>query len=200
MGYEQSNDYSPPQPNYDQEEASQIELASTPNNHSIDAFDPGLVPETTTVYPIQGAEIDSIHIANTNGQIVNVLSPGESYQFVVSGRFLNDFSGVFFGIHMKSVSGVIVTGQRFPEDGRFYETVAAGQSFQIGFTFRMDLLPGVYFAGGGIWSSEEPSCAHRIIDALMFRVAPAKASTSFGYVDLMSAGATLKFEGAPHEN
>ena len=63
----------------------------------------------------------------------------------------------------------------------------------------MNLLPGVYFAGGGIWSREEPNCAHRIIDALMFRVNPVKSIKSFGYVDLMSASPAVKFEGVSNE-
>ena len=53
------------------------------------------------------------------------------------------------------------------------------------FTFKMDLLPGVYFVGGGIWTSQEPNCAHRILDASMFRVVPLKSANSFGYVDML---------------
>lgn len=177
------------------EDENQIELAIVSNEQSFDAFDPGLVPETTTVYPIQGAEIDSIHIVNTRGQVVNVLQPGGCYQFVVSGRFFTDFAGIFFGIHIKSISGVVITGQRFPEEGNYLEQVAPGQTFKISFAFRMDLLPGVYFAGGGIWSSHEPNCAHRILDALMFRVAPNEKLKSFGYVDLLAEEPTLEMPG-----
>ena len=174
------------------EDINQIEFTIVSNGQSLDAFDPGLEPETTTVYPIQGAVIDSIHIANSNGQVVNILQPGGHYKFVVSGRFLTDFEGVFFGIHIKSVSGVIITGQRFPEEGSYYENVVAGENLEISFSFRMSLLPGVYFAGGGIWSSQEPNCAHRIVDALMFRVAPREKLKSFGYVDLLSVEPTLE--------
>lgn len=177
----------------------QIKTTATSNEQSTDAYDPGLVPETTTVYPTQGAVIDSIQITNTSGQVVNVLQSGETYHFLVAGRFLADFSGVYFGIHIKSISGLVITGQRFPEEGCYLENVAAGHSFKASFAFRMDLLPGAYFAGGGIWSSEDPHCAHRIIDALMFRVNPVKSIKSFGYVDLMSARPTVKFEGVANE-
>lgn len=177
----------------------QIETTATPDEQFTDAYDPGLVPETTTVYPTQGAVIESIQITNASGQIVNVLQSGETYHFVVTGRFLADFSGVYFGVHIKSVSGVVITGQRFPEEGCYLEDVAAGHSCKASFAFRMDLLPGAYFAGGGIWSSEEPNCAHRIIDALMFRVNPVKSIKSFGYVDLMSERPVVKFEGASNE-
>lgn len=177
------------------EDVNQIELAIVSDEQSLDAFDPGLEPETTTVYPIQGAEIESIHIVNTKGQVVNVLQPGGCYRIVVSGRFFTDFEGVFFGIHIKSISGVEITGQRFPEEGNYLEHFTLGQTFKISFAFRMDLLPGVYFAGGGIWSSQEPSCAHRILDALMFRIAPNEKLKSFGYVDLLAAEPTLEVRG-----
>lgn len=165
------------------ESLSQVESTIVPNEHLLDAFDPGLIPETTTVYPVQGAEIDSIQIIDTKGQIVNVLQPGENYQFVVSGRFLTNFPGVYFGIHIRTISGVVVTGQRYPEEGKFVEQVVAGKAFRMNFGFRMDVLPGVYFVGGGIWSAQEPSCAHRILDAIMFRVVQSKKQKSFGYVD-----------------
>jgi lipopolysaccharide transport system ATP-binding protein len=125
---------------------------------------------------------------------VNILQPGDTYHFVVSGRFLTDFSGVYFGIHIKSVSGVEITGQRFPEEGCYLDDARAGQTFKTNFVFRMDLMPGAYFAGCGVWSSVEPRCAHRIVDALMFRVNPVKAIKSFGYVNLMAATPTVRFD------
>jgi lipopolysaccharide transport system ATP-binding protein len=163
---------------------SQSEATIVFNEHPVDAFDPALVPETTTVYPVQGAEIASIQILDTKGHVVNVLQPGESYQFVISGRFLTNFAGIFFGIHIRSISGVVITGQRYPEEGKYIEQDGAGKSFKISFGFRMDVLPGVYFVGGGIWSSQEPSCIHRIMDAIMFRVVPLNRPISFGYIDM----------------
>jgi lipopolysaccharide transport system ATP-binding protein len=171
---------------------SQFEVKTVSDEISYDAFDPGLVSETTTVYPMQGAEITSINIYNTEGQLVNVLQPGKNYQFVVSGRFLADFAGVYFGIHIKSISGLVITGQRFPEEGSYLENIATGQAFRISFAFRMDLLPGAYFVGGGIWSNQEPNCAHRILDALMFRVAQNLKLKSFGYVDLLAQAPSLE--------
>ena len=166
--------------------ASVIQGESTliSNEHLVSTFDPELVPETTTVYPVQGAKIDSIQIFAPDGQVVNVLQPGGCYQFVVSGRFLTDFAGVYFGIHFRTISGVVVTGQRYPEEGKYVEQVDAGKAFRINFGFRIDVLPGVYFVGGGIWSAHEPNCAHRILDAIMFRVVPLNRLTSFGYVDM----------------
>jgi lipopolysaccharide transport system ATP-binding protein len=84
------------------EYTDRTELSPVADEETFVAFDPGLIPETTTVYPVQGAEIDAMQILDTKGNVVNVLQPGGSYQFVVSGRFLNNLSAVYFGIQIKS--------------------------------------------------------------------------------------------------
>lgn len=173
-------------------------VSNLPSGLSLEAFDPCLIPETTTVYPSQGAVIDVINIVNTGGQVVNMLRLGEDYHFDISGRFSKHLAGVYFGIHIKSASGAVITGQRFPQEGRLCENVTAGQTFKVRFSFRMNLLPGVYFVGSGIWSVAEPNCVHRIIDALMFRVCPNESNNSFGYVDLLSAEPTVQFEDSLH--
>ncbi|MFC5526993.1 ABC transporter ATP-binding protein [Rhodanobacter ginsengisoli] len=151
-----------------------------------DAFDPGLVPETTTRYAVQGAEIEGIEIRNASDQIVNLLRPGGDYQFIITGEFRKSFPKVYFGVHIKTISGVEVTGQRYPQEGTYVENVQAGQKFAVKFGFKMAMLPGVYFVGGGVWSSEEPTCLHRMLDALMFRVISLGRAKSFGYVDVSS--------------
>jgi lipopolysaccharide transport system ATP-binding protein len=171
-----------------------IELPLESNNSSTeeDSFDPGLFPETTVVYPVQGAEILSFRIFNQNGKTVNVLTFGEEYQFEISGQFLADRERVFFGLHIRTISGVAVTGQRYPEEGKYIEKVNSGEHFKIRFGFKMVLLPGTYFSGGGIWSFSEPTCLHRIIDALMFRVVVDKKMKSLGFVDLSSRETLLE--------
>lgn len=164
-----------------------------PTKGALASFDPGLVPETTTVYPVQGAEILSIAILDQESRVVNVLRPNEMYQVEMTGRFLKDFSGVYFGVHIRSISGAVITGQRHPEEGSHIENVRAGAGFRIRFSFRMSLFNGAYFVGGGIWSIEDPNCAHRIIDALMFRLSQTDKSESFGYVDLMSSKPSLEW-------
>jgi lipopolysaccharide transport system ATP-binding protein len=159
-------------------EPTPASAASTP-----DIFNPGLVSQTKEIYPIQGAEIQSFRILDRDGRAVNVLQPGEDYSFEVSGQFLSDNDKVYFGIHIRSVSGMTLTGQRYPEVGDFIDRVHGGESFRITYGFRMILLPGAYFVGGGVWSYNEPNCLHRILDALMFRVTSSQKPISFGYVD-----------------
>jgi len=147
------------------------------------SFDPGLLPKTTEVYPIQGAEILSFKILDDDRRPINVLRLGGVYQFEVSGRFLADSEDIYFGIHIRTISGIMITGQRYPEVGNLVGRVRAGDSFRINYEFNMSLLPGAYFVGGGVWSSHEPTCLHRVMDALMFRVSPNQKVMSFGYID-----------------
>jgi lipopolysaccharide transport system ATP-binding protein len=157
-------------------------------------FDPGLTPETTELYPVQGAEILSFRMLDLDGRIVNVLYPGQECQVEICGRFLSSNDRVYFGIHIRSISGVAITGQRFPENGKFLERVVrAGEHFCITYGFKMTLVPGVYFVGGGVWSLNEPSCLHRIMDALMFRIMPAQDSYALGMVDTSSMKPSLVF-------
>ncbi|HMM47705.1 MAG TPA: ABC transporter ATP-binding protein [Thiobacillaceae bacterium] len=151
-----------------------------------DSYDPGLVPETTMAYPVQGAEIESYQILDTEGLRVNILQPGHIYQFVMRGHFLSSFEGLFFAVHIRTVSGVVITGQRYPEEGVYFSGASAGKSFTVTFSVHMNLLPGTYFVGGGIWSSCEPSCPHRILDATMFRVVQMEKEHSFGHVSTLA--------------
>ena len=118
--------------------------------------------------------------------------PGQNYTFEVTGEFLVDRLNIYFGIHIRSISGTIITGQRYPEVGKFIEQVRAGEKFDLAFEFKMILLPGVYFISGGVWSNEEPSCLHRILDAAMFRIASIQKKEFFGYVNASSAPARLE--------
>lgn len=168
------------------------ELAAS-NPDKAASFDSGLSPTTTEVYPTQGAEILSFKIFDNDRCNVNVLTLGETYQFEISGRFLEDRESVYFGIHIRTVSGVVVTGQRHPEVRTFINRVQAGDHFRVKYEFTMNLLPGTYFVGGGVWAKDEPTCMHRVMDALMFRVSPAQGLISYGYVDLSQAKPVLEF-------
>jgi lipopolysaccharide transport system ATP-binding protein len=159
-----------------------------------DEYDPGLVPDSTTVYPELGCRIEAIEIRSESGDRVNVLRPRGRYRLEVRGRFLKSLEKVYFGVHIRSISGAVVSGQRFPPEGTHVENVRAGETFTARFWFEMALLPGAYFCGGGVWSLNEPACRHRILDAMMFRIRESSPGRSFGYCDLACAPAELAIE------
>lgn len=156
-----------------------------------DYYDSGLVPDTTVAYPPQGGEILSFRILDMNGREVNHLSAGKEYDFEYSGRILSDRENVFFGIHIRTISGLEITGQRHPEKGQ-HVTVRANTRFRIKYRFKMLLAPGTYFSGGGIWAVDEPTCIHRVVDAVMFRVVSHQKTNSLAYVDISSGQPVLE--------
>lgn len=157
---------------------------------AMNVFDPSLSPSSTIRYPENGARIDAFEIKDETGQRLNVLMPDRDYRIIVRGVCLAQLENVHFGIHIRSVAGLEITGQRFPEEGRVIELIEQGRRFEVTYQFNFSLLPGVYFVGGGVWA-KEPICAHRVVDAVMFRVMPKNRSIAFGYCDLSSGEARL---------
>jgi lipopolysaccharide transport system ATP-binding protein len=164
------------------------------SNESVDSFDPGLMPETTTSYPELGARIETIEIHDADGNIVNVITPMQRYRIVMTGVLTAVFDRIYFGIHFRSVSGAVISGQRYPEEGCYVESPEKGKKFRVDFWFDMNLFPGSYFIGGGVWSPVDGVCAHRIMDASMFRVQSKGILNSFGYCDLVAAPAEFRMD------
>jgi lipopolysaccharide transport system ATP-binding protein len=149
----------------------------------VDDYDPNLIPSTTTSYPEQGARISDIEIQNSEGKKVNILSTGHTYKFTMSGELVQAFKDVYFGIHIRSITGSVISGQRFPSNGCYIQMPKQNQVFKVTFNFNLALLPSTYFIGGGVWAGDT-ICAHRIIDMAMIRVVSIEAERSFGYCDL----------------
>ena len=162
-------------------ENSQQEIKKTLEYHA--DFDEGLVPETTQVYPEQGARITEFTIFDETDRKVNVLVGGDKYRVVLKGTMLEDSFSLYFAFHIRSVSGVVVTGQRYPAPGDTIESLREGHCFTVTYSLSMSLLQGTYFLGGGVWSNNEPHCLHRVLDKLMFRVLPVETQHSFGLFD-----------------
>ncbi|MBP5950314.1 ABC transporter ATP-binding protein [Pseudomonas iridis] len=166
-------------------EADEIKSLDAEEKASDDLyFDPGMVPESTTIYPEQGARIDSFEIFDKLGRRCNVLQAGGDYDIVMTGELKASVSRVFFATHVRTVSGVVITGQRFPDEGHYFECDGTDRAFKVTFSFNMVMMPGVYFVGGGVWSESEPALCHRILDALMFRLVSDQGTRSFGYMDV----------------
>ncbi len=164
--------------------------AVTPEDASMNEFDPSLTPTSTQRYPENGARIEAFEIRDSDGKVVNVLTGGMRYSILMRGEFLSMLEQLHFGIHVRSISGAVISGQRFPEQGVALELVENGKKFEVCFHFNLSLLPGAYFVGGGVWA-RGADCAHRVLDALMFRVLPKGKQFAFGYCDLSSGDACV---------
>jgi lipopolysaccharide transport system ATP-binding protein len=148
-------------------------------------FDPGLLPESTTFYPRTGASITNLQMTDPDERShrINVLGSAQAFDISCEVYFDRTVRGVHFGIHIRTTTGLVVTGQRSPEGGQGLPLVEAGKRFRLVFHFNTRLLPGVYFVGAGVWNEDEPQCLHRVIDGLMFRVVGRPGKYSFGLID-----------------
>ena len=80
------------------------------------------------------------------------------------------------------VVGTELGGSVFPVMAEIGTTGLAGTQVSVEFEFRCNLNQGVYFLNCGVTGNGGQQ-VHRVIDALAFRVLPAREQTSFGHVD-----------------
>ena len=162
----------------------QIETKEEEEFAESDFYESGLIPQSTVIYPIQGARISQIRIYNSKGREVNNLLAGREYQFEIHGTFLENRNLVSIGMHIRSMTGIEITAQKYPSFKRHIQSVKNGQKFTLVHKVTMILTPGIYFVGGGISSQTEPMMMHRVLDIIMFRVLPKAERRTTGYVDL----------------
>jgi lipopolysaccharide transport system ATP-binding protein len=159
-------------------------LSSQVEPHSpVPAFDPGLIPMSTVVYPEVGARIENVRLIDERGRPVNTFFGLQRFGVTYGVRFSEGKHGVYCGAHVRSVTGQELTGQRSPEVGCDLPQVAQGSQLTLTFWFDLRLLPGVYFIGCGVWSESGARCDHRLIDVAVFRIVLQGAPRAFGLVD-----------------
>lgn len=154
------------------------------NINEVDFYENNLVPTSTTIYPVQGAQIQSIKIYNNEGIEVNNLLVGREYLFEIQGSFLEEREAVYIAFGIRTITGSVVSHQIYPGIRKYIHNVQRGQSFKLTQKIKMVLTPNTYFAGAGIWATTEPTIMYKIIDAIMFRVLPQADPRISGYVDL----------------
>ena len=150
------------------------------------AFDSSLVPESSSEYERLGAVIERVCIENALGEQVNVLERGGEYTYTYEVSFSKEAYGVQFGMMIKAGTGLEIAGQVSHGPGEVLDHVNADERVRVALPFRADLVAGTYFMNAGVMAVRggEKIYLHRIIDALLFRVAPVKDDRVTGRVDL----------------
>lgn len=161
-------------------------VAATDEASGEDAhFDPGLVSQSTLRYDSRGAQIEDPHVQTLGGRRVNVLKPGDEYVYVYAATFEQVAVAVRFGMLIKTVSGVELGGAVSSRAEDAIPVVEAGERIEVRFRFRATLAPGTYFMNAGVIAriGEERVFLDRLVDAVVFRVAPDEARLATGFVD-----------------
>ncbi len=137
-------------------------------------FDPALRPESTQVYDTIGATIGNLRLLDSQGRRVNHLRRRDFYLYCYTVDFQADCEGVNFAMLIKTLMGAELGGARGAPAHRPIRKVAAGTRYEVCFRFQCNLNPGAYCMNAGVEAlvDGKPTYAHRVIDALIFKVRP----------------------------
>jgi len=159
-----------------------------PDVDSPAVFDETLKPTTTVEYLSKGVTVRDVHFRDRQGRRVNVLVPGQVYQYCYIADFHKSCAMVRFGMLLKTLTGMELAGQASHAEGDGLNIVEKDSSVEVVFEVENRLLPGIYFGNAGVLANDEDghSFMHRLIDATMFRVEPGcrDESIATGTVDL----------------
>ncbi|MCH2091320.1 MAG: ABC transporter ATP-binding protein [Pseudoxanthomonas sp.] len=160
--------------------------AGEPAFHFLPHWDPGLVPPDPLGYEQKGASIRDPAVHTVDGERVNVLVPGETYEYRYRVMFDRDVRFVRFGMMIRTTTGAEIGGTATSNTHDAIARVPAGHDYQVSFKFRCTLAPGVYFLNAGalgdIGMGEE--FLDRRMDVAMFRVMHTGQRLVTGFVDL----------------
>jgi lipopolysaccharide transport system ATP-binding protein len=137
-------------------------------------------------YPINGGEILSFDIFDSNSSSVNSV-PIKTYCVVkMRIRFDASFKNVFFGFHLKSVQGLEVAGLSYPNIESSGIDVEAGSIYELAWPIRILISPGMYFCTFGVRSLTIEGFIHRVVDGLPLNVLSKNCTTVIGLFDISS--------------
>lgn len=151
------------------------------------SFDPNFVPSTTLAYASHGAHILAPGVFTLAGEQANTLVRGERYQYRYRVAFEVGANQVRFGMLIKTLSGVQLSGAvSVPSLQASLPWVAAGQTLEVVFEFACLMNPGTYFVSCGVLGlvDGEECFLHRIVDAVAVRVLPLVGNASTELVSL----------------
>ena len=162
-----------------------LEVDFSGEDRALEANIPELASQSTTEYVSIGARIHNPRIETLEGRPLNVLLRGRRYIFAYDVAFERDSEAVLFAMLIKTHTGVELGGRAsFGRHERFPD-FTAGSLVTLRFEFDCSLNVGTYFLNAGVNGlvDGERRSLHRIMDILMFQVAPDGNDILNGVVD-----------------
>lgn len=171
---------------HESEEPQPSEQIATTEVVSAAEYDPNMVPVSTVTYERKGATISDPAILNSAGELVNMLRPGEKYFYRYQAEFDEDVAKLKFGMLIKTLKGVEISGYSAPAEELGLHEIKAGDIIAVKFPFTCSLNPGVYFMNAGLLKTGvDEEYLDRQLDVAMFRVEEKSDSNSTGTVCLV---------------
>lgn len=150
-----------------------------------DWYDPNMVSKSRVEYDRNGAEILDPRLIAESGERVNVLIRGRDYTYTFRVRFDRELAKIRCGMFVRTVLGHDLGGSGTAGHWDGLEAVRPGDTVTARFRFTCLLLPGTYFlnAGASAVIDGQRVFVHRIVDAVMFRVAAETGLIAEGTID-----------------
>ena len=158
-----------------------------PSPDLLDAFDPNLIPKTTTIYQDLGVGLKDPHLQNSKGERVNILVARRDYVYTYRVYFEKEAFNVRFGMLIKTTTGFELGGAVTAPVSEGIDYVPAFSERVLRFRFKAALAPGVYFLNAGVLGMIDGAEVYlaRVIDVAMFRVQVDPATTATAQVDFL---------------
>jgi lipopolysaccharide transport system ATP-binding protein len=135
-------------------------------------FDPELHASAEKSYGDGRAVIESIAVAETSGEHVNVIPIGAEFIVAYAVKFLDAVATPVFGMMITTREGVCVFGSNTTDLDVSKREFVANDTLQVSFKLTNNLGPGIYYLTCGIHSKDHPDgliYIHRRMDAYLFR-------------------------------
>jgi lipopolysaccharide transport system ATP-binding protein len=136
-------------------------------------YDPSLITHSRVEYESTGAHIRDVRITTLDGRVVNVLMPGRPYLYCYTVEYHQPAHQVSFGMMIRTVTGLELGGATTNNcREQLIDEVTPREIYDVAYRFHCHLLPGTYFTNAGTSGNfnGERQFAHRILDAVAFRV------------------------------
>ncbi|KGM52942.1 ABC transporter ATP-binding protein [Lysobacter concretionis Ko07 = DSM 16239] len=148
-------------------------------------YDPAFVSTNVIKYESHGATISGPEIRTMDGRTVNGLVRGRTYRYRYRVDFDRTFTGVRFGMLIKTVTGTHLGGSLSQANVHEGLIVSSGTSAVAEFSFICHLNPGVFFMNAGVFGCLDQGeiLIHRLSDAVAFRVLPISRNQAQEAVD-----------------
>lgn len=161
---------------------------SKPSETFFGEYIDGLVVPTPLSYQTKGGEIVSFELLDGNSKKVNIVSTGFSGRAKLRVRFDSSFSDVIFGFHLRTISGLEISGLSFPSPQDELVAVESGDLVEVLWELNLPFTAGTYFFTFGVRSISDGGFIDRVVDGGVVKVIETQKSSAFGLLDISNKG------------
>lgn len=136
-------------------------------------FDEGIVSKSQVVYESHGAKITNVRLTCINkNDYVNTIKFSKQYEYKYDVIFERDATDVRFGMMIKSISGIGLSGATYPSQFEKALNFKKGEIINVTWRFCNYYTDGLFLTNAGVHGAlvnNEISFLHRIHDVISFR-------------------------------